>query len=146
MTSLVIDASIFIAAFRGQEPGHKQARELLSRCVLDNCDLVEPTLLLPELFGALVRTGSPAQAARRILSNYRNSMQLSLEPVTISLAETAAGIAALGKIKGSDAVYLAVARSFAIPLITLDREQLERAPADVEVFTPEEALAKWWPD
>ncbi|MGE5601736.1 MAG: hypothetical protein ACM30E_01720 [Nitrososphaerales archaeon] len=50
---------------------------------------------------------------------------------------------ALQAVKGSDSVFLALARTLAIPLVTLDREQLERAPADVEVFTSERALAEW---
>lgn len=71
---------------------------------------------------------------------------MTIIPVDVRLAEESGEIAILNGTKGSDSVFLALARVWSIPLITLDREQLERAPADVEAFTPEEALAKWWAD
>jgi predicted nucleic acid-binding protein len=75
---------------------------------------------------------------------YRAS-RLVLVPVDLLLADEAGEIAVLQGVKGADSIFLALARVLAVPLISLDREQRERAPADVEVFTPEEALAKWWP-
>jgi predicted nucleic acid-binding protein len=40
-------------------------------------------------------------------------------------------------------VYLALARAIAVPLVTLDKEQQDRAPLDVEVLTAEQVLARW---
>jgi len=53
-----------------------------------------------------------------------------------NLAALAAEIAARHRLRGSDAVYAAVARRVAATLITLDAEQLERVQTVVTVRRP----------
>ncbi len=108
-------------------------------------ELVVPALLIPEVMSALQRNRFPLARIRQLILAYRAS-QMIITPVDVELADEAGEIAVLQGTKGSDSVFLALARLLAVPLVTLDREQRERAPADVEVFTPEEALTKWWPE
>ena len=49
-------------------------------------------------------------------------------------------IVARHRLRGSDAVYAAVARRFACPLLTLDREQHERVAEVLKTYLPEELL------
>ena len=49
-------------------------------------------------------------------------------------------VASSKRIRGCDAIYVALAQHLGIPLISLDREQRERAPEDVAVLTPAAAL------
>jgi predicted nucleic acid-binding protein len=65
---------------------------------------------------------------------------LVLIPLENILAQQALDIAAMYRLRGSDAVYAAVAQRFACPLVTLDREQHERAANLLKTFTPEELL------
>ncbi len=58
-----------------------------------------------------------------------------------ALIDEAAEIAADRALKGADAVYVAVARRHRSILVTLDREQRERAAALVAVMTPTAALS-----
>lgn len=58
-----------------------------------------------------------------------------------ALIDEAAEIAADRALKGADAVYVAVARRHRAILVTLDREQRERAAALVAVMTPTAALS-----
>jgi predicted nucleic acid-binding protein len=53
-----------------------------------------------------------------------------------NLAALAAEIAARHRLRGSDAVDVAVARRFATPLVTLDAERLERVQTVVTVRRP----------
>ena len=57
-----------------------------------------------------------------------------------SLAHEAAKIAGSRKLRGADAVYVALAFMRREPLLTLDAEMLERARSVAEVFTPEQWL------
>jgi len=41
-------------------------------------------------------------------------------------------------LKGSDAVYVALAQGLDVPLVTRDREQLARGSAVIQTITPEE--------
>jgi predicted nucleic acid-binding protein len=61
---------------------------------------------------------------------------IELVQITTSLAERAAAIAAEHRIRGCDAVYVALADQLSDTLVTLDRQQLERGAALVTVRAP----------
>ena len=65
---------------------------------------------------------------------------LSIHPFTESQGETAAAIAAQQFLRGADAVYVALAGQLRMPLVTWDKELLERAAAVVPTLTPAEWL------
>ena len=124
--TIIVDASVLIAAARPREEGHSPARSLLHRCFDDGAQLMEPAIVVPEVLGALSRTGSPPRVARQIVAGYRRRSGFTPLPFDIHQAESAGDIASLQRVKGSDAIYLALARELALPLVTLDREQRER--------------------
>jgi predicted nucleic acid-binding protein len=59
-------------------------------------------------------------------------------PVDKPLAQQAATLAAQYRLRGSDAIYVAVAYRFGCALITLDLEQLQRVKTIVITRTPAE--------
>ena len=59
-----------------------------------------------------------------------------------ALAQQAADVAAQYRLRGSDAVYAAVALRFGSTLVTLDREQRERVSAVLTTRYPAEVLAE----
>jgi predicted nucleic acid-binding protein len=63
-------------------------------------------------------------------------------PVDEALARQAADVAAQHRLRGSDAVYAAVALRFGSTLITLDREQRERLEAVLDVRYPGQAVVE----
>ena len=64
--------------------------------------------------------------------------------VDLALGDLATEIAARQRIRGCDAVYVALARREQAILITLDDQQRERAPSSVTARTPAQALAEWF--
>lgn len=52
------------------------------------------------------------------------------------LADRAAGLAARCKLRGAEAVYVALAEALETPLITLGREILDRSKRIVRALTP----------
>lgn len=50
-------------------------------------------------------------------------------------------MAATCSLRGADALYVTVAALYDATLVTLDREQLHRAPREVQTCTPETALS-----
>ncbi len=143
-TSIVVDASVLVATAIPDDPGHRSALGLVDRCIREHMPFIEPAVMIPEVLGAITRMTGRPRLARRLLDAYRERADFSVVPVEIAVAESAGDIAALQRLRGCDAIYLALARELALPLITLDREQRERAPEDVEVLTPEQALAEWF--
>jgi predicted nucleic acid-binding protein len=65
-----------------------------------------------------------------------------LVPLDSTLAEVAAEIAGQHRLRGSDAVYAAVALRFGALLVTLDREQRERVAGFVDAQYPAEVCAQ----
>lgn len=143
-TEFVVDASIFVASALSEEPQHAGAFAFLEAAVQAQITRLAPAIIAAEVMGAIARrTGRPL-LARRFFAVLRARPEFVVLPVDATLGDEAGEVAALQGIKGCDAIYVALARTRAIPLITLDREQQERAPDDVEVLAPEQALAKWW--
>lgn len=67
---------------------------------------------------------------------FRESSFVGLLPVTRALAVRASEIAANQRIRGCDAVYVALADWLGAPLVTLDNQQLERGRAVVSTLRP----------
>jgi len=65
-----------------------------------------------------------------------------LIPLDTALAGQAADVAAQYRLRGSDAIYAAVALRFGSTLITLDREQRERVADALTVRYPTEVLVE----
>lgn len=65
---------------------------------------------------------------------------LMLVSVTSTMARHAAELSAAHRLRGADAVYLAVARRYGTTVVSRDEEQRARGSAVVTCQTPEEAL------
>jgi predicted nucleic acid-binding protein len=81
-------------------------------------------------------------AGRLAAEFLRGIGNLTLISMDDSLAQAAAEIAADYALRGAEATYVAVARRHSCTLVSLDREQRERAAAIVNTRTPAEALAE----
>jgi predicted nucleic acid-binding protein len=142
-TIYTVDASVFINGFNPYEEGYEHSRRLLVRLQEEAVPIVVPTLLLPEVAAAVRRGRDDHDLARRFAARLRRLPHLVLVSVDEMLAQQAADVAAQYRLRGSDAVYAAVALRFGSTVVTLDREQHERVAAVVTARAPSEALAEW---
>jgi predicted nucleic acid-binding protein len=139
-TIYTVDASVFLNAFNPYEAGHTDSHRLLAHLQAQAVPLIEPALLFPEVAAAIRRGRDDEALARAFVAALRRLPHLVVVPLDTTLAEQAAGVAAQYCLRGSDAVYTAVALRFGSRLITLDREQLERTGEALPAFYPMEAL------
>ena len=137
---MVLDASVWVAALIKKEQHHAESALFLSRLVQDRRAASVPILVLAEVAGAIARQSRDTARAETGLRFMRAQGWLSIHPVTESQGETAAAIAARQFLRGADAVYVALARQLGTPLVTWDKELLERAAAVVPTFTPADWL------
>ena len=142
-TTYTLDASVFLNAFNPYEVGHEESRRLLARMQDEGVPIIVPTLLLPEVAAAVGRGRDDTDLARRFAAGLRKLPHLILVPLDEALALQAADVAAQYRLRGSDAVYAAVALRFGSTLVTLDQEQRDRAAAIVPSRLPADALAEW---
>lgn len=136
----VVDASVCVALFKADEPGHEAARAWLTATLSAGEPVVSPAILLAEVAAALARGLAPtmggAAEVMRAVELLRRRTLVELFPVTEGLAARAAAVAAEHRLRGADAIYVALAGQLAMPLITFDRQQIERGAAAVEIRRP----------
>jgi len=132
----VVDASVWVALFKSDEAGHEASRAWLEDARRRGESLVAPVIVLAEVAAALGRgLGDPA-LARRSMDLLRTEHFVKPFPVTEAMAQRAGSLAAEHRIRGCDAIYVALARQLGMPLVTLDRQQLERGAAVVATRVP----------
>lgn len=138
-----VDASVFLSAFNPREPDHAESQELLKRMQDAAKPIAVPTLLLPEVAAAIGRGQGDPALARRFAEALKQLPHVIWVPLDSALADQATDLAAQHRLRGSDAVYAAVAVRFGSILVTLDKQQRERVAGAVATRTPAEALAEW---
>lgn len=135
-----VDASVWMSAFNPYEQGHRDSNRLLARLQAQAVPIIVPTLLLPEV-AAAVRWGREDESlALEFAETLQRLRHLVWVPLDDVLAHRAAGVAARHQLRGSDAVYVAVALRFGSDLITRDRQQRERVEGVLEAWHPAEFL------
>ena len=133
----VIDASVYVALINAQEPEHAASWAWFEAAREAREPLAAPVILLAEVAAALSRgVGDPPQLALQVVRQLEGASVIELVPVTPPLASRAAAIAASQRIRGCDAIYVALAEQMGARLVTLDAQQLERAAAIVETRRP----------
>ena len=137
MTMSVVDASVWVSVFLTQDVHHRAARRWLDDRLASGETIVSPVLLLSEVGGAISRQTKSPETAARALKVIGGIPGLRLVPVDHRLGRAAADLAVQLRLRGADAVYVAVAAHLKIPLVTLDAEQKERARELIEVRMPQ---------
>ena len=136
-----VDASVFVNAFNPHEDGHQESLAILAAIQEDGDPIVVPTLLLPEIGSAVARATDDRAGALQYATATGALPHLTLVSLTPAMARQAAELAAAHRLRGADAVYLAVARRYGTTMVTRDQSQRSRAFAVVSCQTPEEALS-----
>ena len=132
----VIDASVYVALINAREKDHARCWAWFKQARAAQGSIVAPVILLAEVAVALSRGVGDLVLAHRVVQQLKRSGVIELVPVTLAMAERAASVAADHRIRGCDAVYVALADQLDDCLVTLDRQQLERGAAVVSAREP----------
>jgi predicted nucleic acid-binding protein len=135
-SAVTVDASVFVNAFSPDEEGSEFSLEFLGKLRKSRIPLIQPTLFFPEVVASIARRQDDTEAAVLLSQELKKFPALTTIDLDESLADFASEIAAKYRLRGSDAVYAAVALRFGTQLISLDREQLERLPKVLSVKKP----------
>ena len=135
-----VDASVFLNAFNPYEQGHETSNEFLAHLQHHALPIIVPTLVLPEVAAAISRGREDEVLAREFALGLTRLPHLVMVPLDETLARQAMDVAASHRLRGSDAVYAAVALRFGSTLVTLDREQEERLASVIAACQPAKAL------
>jgi predicted nucleic acid-binding protein len=133
---VTIDASVFVSAFTPTEPAHSVSKSFMLKIREQSVPIIVPVLVLPEISAALSRGQGKAELGKAFVEELRHFPNTTFIDIDQTVANLAVDIAANQRLRGSDAVYAAVALRFGAELITLDKEQLDRLPSLLSVRAP----------
>jgi predicted nucleic acid-binding protein len=136
---MVIDASVWINYFLPQNRWHRESREWLEEQMKLGRTMVAPDLLLVEVGGAVSRATGRSQLGRKAVRRVMAWPGLEVVPGE-AIGLEAALLACDLQLRGADAIYVLTAKQRALPLITWDDDQGQRARAVVPTGRPGEGL------
>ncbi len=134
-----LDASVFVSLFNGRDRQHEATVAWLREAVADGEPLRAPVIALAEVSAAIAAGTGDKHLAREVEHHLRISPLFEFLPVALPLAERAATLAAEHQLRGSDALYFAVAETLGDRLVTLNPRQLQRSGQVVETVRPRPA-------
>jgi predicted nucleic acid-binding protein len=132
----VVDASVILSSMLPGDPHHEASKAWLVALVAAGNHFTAPAILLSEVAAPISRAHHQPELAGQVAHSLAAAPFAGLVPATIPLASRAAAIVADYQIRGCYAVYVALAESLGEELITLDRQQIERAKAVVVTSMP----------
>lgn len=122
--SVVLDASVYVAAHEPRETHHARARASLEGVPPDEPFLV-PSLFRVEVLAALARRGRPAELLDAVAAQIGGPRFVEV-PVDDALIARACEVARAARLRAYDAVYVAVAALHDATLLTLDGDVVAR--------------------
>jgi predicted nucleic acid-binding protein len=135
---IVVDASVLVAVYLPGDHFHVASRTWLRRYLLGGQRIVAPTLLAAEVAGAVARQTSSIRG-EQALRGLLNLSSLRMVTTNRQVMVDAALVATAFRLRGADAIYVAVAQRLGVPLLTWDNDHMTRAGGAIAVYTPDTA-------
>src|SRR5687768_165418 len=132
----VIDASVLVSRFIPTDINHQASLGWFNQELSQGNSLVVPILVLAEIAGAISRRTGQPQYGHQAVALLHATPTLQIIPIDASLGQLATHVAANLELKGADAIYVALASQLGLPLVTWDKEQLNRGSRLVATHTP----------
>ena len=133
---IVVDASVWVGRFLPQDVHHQACKSWLEERLREGESIVVPAHAFPEIAGAISRRTGDESLRRRAAGLILRLPSLKVVNIGHELGLEGANLAAHCRLRGANALYVAVAQALGIPLVTPDRERRERGGACAEVATP----------
>ena len=135
------DASVFVSAAQTKDVHYADSVAFFRQLgATPDVNVFYPTLLLPEYAASIARRTDYTSLAESLIEILETMRGLRLESLTENRSRRAAKIAAQHRLRGADAVYVALAEETKAILITWDHEMLERSDSIVQTSTPDQWL------
>lgn len=135
---IVIDSCVIVAALLDKEKKHIECRNLLEKVKNGEYIAVEPYIVLVEIVAAIKRRTGSSYLAQRVKQDLCDINSIVFLDISSTRAHQAADIAQEIGVRGMDAIVIQIAKEFNAPLVSLDREMLERSKSIIMTKDVEE--------
>jgi predicted nucleic acid-binding protein len=132
---IVADASFWVSSFH-TDIHNLETLSWLKAYTATNGEISAPNLLLAEVAGAVARQSGKIRMGHAAVRRLQSYTFLQIVDVSDRLALIAAELAADCRLRGADAIYVALAYTLNVPLLTWDQEQIARVQGVIQAGTP----------
>ncbi|HEX3770253.1 MAG TPA: type II toxin-antitoxin system VapC family toxin [Polyangiaceae bacterium] len=130
----VLDASVAVASLRPNEPLHSASVAYLSPLLKGIDAIIVPAIFRIEVASALARAGFAAPQVERFVEAFlSNATVVTIGPQSSRRIQA---VSVATRLRAADAIYVWLAETKALPLVTADREIHQRAAARCQVIGP----------
>ena len=137
---IVIDTSAWISATLPGDQHFPNTQPWLAHIRSSRTRFYVPAHFPAEVSGVLSRVRTEDRLLREAVEQIESSEQFVINPISIRQGLFAAEIARSARVRGSDAIFIALANELDVPMITWDRQQRERGVIFCRTMTPVEAM------
>jgi predicted nucleic acid-binding protein len=135
--AVVVDASIWVSWFIDRDVNYHASNMWIQRYITEGGIIVAPTFLLIEVSAAVSRQAGQPAVGRGAVRNLFHVGAMRFKSPDPLLYWAVVEVAADLQLRAGDAIYVALARQSNIPLVSWDREQLQRARSLIATYTPD---------
>jgi predicted nucleic acid-binding protein len=133
---MVIDACVWVGYYVAEDAHHQASYAWFTGNSLGQAEVAIPVIATAEVAGAVARRTGQPDLGHRAANEMLAFPGLRAVPIDALLARQAVTIAADMRLRGADAIYVALAAQLAAPLITFDDQLASRAAPLVQVVRP----------
>ncbi len=134
---IVVDASVWVSGLTPRDIYHEASRHWLESQLTQNVSLIIPIICLAEVAGAIAQVTGTSENGEYAVDQILARPNLRIFPIDHALGMDAVQMAAQLRLRGADAVYVALARRLNVPLATWDQELFQRGGQAVAIQRPE---------
>jgi predicted nucleic acid-binding protein len=131
---VVVDASVWVSRLVESDEFHVVVKNWMNAQREQGATFVSPSLLLAEVGGVISRVTGKPELGLNAIQKIENLPDVRIVDMDKALMDDASRIAAKYGVRGADSVYIAVASTLNIPLVTFDVDQREKASKLVDVI------------
>lgn len=134
---VVVDASVWVSRFARNETHNIVSNRWMTNFIAANGYFIEPSFLKIEIAASISRRTKDSLSSRYILNTLAQIPGLSIVPTDDMLIQSAVDIASDLQLRAGDAIYTALAYREGLPLVSWDKEQLDRASQIIPTYSPD---------
>ncbi len=135
--TVVIDASVWVSQWRPQDANHDASRQWIERYAAEGGHVIASSFLSIEVAAAISRRTGDSSLAKEAVRKLHSFDAMHFIPMDSALVQAAVDVATDLQLRAGDAIYVALAHQMNIPLVSWDKEQLQRASRLIATYTPE---------
>ncbi len=133
---IVVDASVWISRLMLPEINHVASSFWVEKFTAEGGLLVVPAFFLIEVAAGVSRQTRQPIISKKAIDDLNSIRIIQIVSLDKTLTRAAIDIATNLQLRAGDAIYVALARQLSLPLISWDKEQLQKASTIITTYTP----------